>query len=201
MADNGTMAAYAANIEKYRQMVGDLGGNAMLPGFMAHLPDRAAVLDFGCGVGDSAARMQAAGHDVTCIDASPEMAVTAKEVFGLDVRRQSFDELDDVAAFDAIWASFSLLHVPKAIMPDILTRMCRALRSDGIAYIGLKQGVGEQRDDFGRFYAYYEEDELTGLVNGAGLSVFATERDRTAGMSGKIEPCLHITARKTEASP
>ena len=102
MADNGTMAAYAANIEKYQQMVGDLGGNAMLPGFMAHLPDRAAVLDFGCGVGDSAARMQAAGHDVTCIDASPEMAVAAKEVFGLDVRRQSFDQLDDVAAFDAI---------------------------------------------------------------------------------------------------
>ena len=197
MADNGTMAAYAANIEKYRQMVGDLGGNAMLPGFMAHLPDRAAVLDFGCGVGDSAARMQAAGHDVTCIDASPEMAATAKEIFGLDVRRQSFDELDDVAAFDAIWASFSLLHASKSAMPGILARMYRALRDDGIAYIGLKQGIGEQRDDFGRFYAYYEEDELIGLVSGAGMTVVATDRNVMAGMSGRIEPCLHITARKT----
>jgi len=197
MADNGTMAAYAANIEKYRQMVGDLGGNAMLPGFMAHLPDRAAVLDFGCGVGDSAARMQAAGHDVTCIDASPEMAMAAKEFFGLDVRQQSFDELEDVATFDAIWASFSLLHASKSAMPGILARMYRALRDDGIAYIGLKQGIGEQRDDFGRFYAYYEEDELIGLVSGAGMTVVATDRNVMAGMSGRIEPCLHITARKT----
>ena len=196
MADNGTMAAYAANIEKYRQMVGELGGNAKLAGFLGRLQDGSKVLDFGCGVGDSAAHMQSAGHAVTCIDASPEMAATAKEIFGLDVRQQSFDELDEVAAFDAIWASFSLLHVPKAIMPDILARMCRALRSCGIAYIGLKQGGGEQRDDFGRFYAYYQEDELTGLLHAAGLTPFATERDKTAGMSGRIEPCLHITARK-----
>ncbi|MGB1177352.1 MAG: class I SAM-dependent methyltransferase [Candidatus Puniceispirillaceae bacterium] len=196
MADDGTMAAYAANIDRYRRMVGDMGGNAMLPGFLDRLPDAASVLDFGCGVGDSAARMQAAGHDVTCIDASADMVMAAKDVFGLDVRQESFDEFDDVSAFDAIWASFSLLHAPKAAMPDILARIHRALRPDGIVYIGLKQGVGEKRDDFGRFYAYYEESELTGLIRAAGLSPFAIERDDTAGMSGRIEPCLHVTSRK-----
>ena len=197
MADDGTMAAYAANIDKYRRMVGDAGGNPMLPGFIDRLADRSRVLDFGCGVGDSAARMQAAGHDVTCIDASPDMVMAAKEFFGLDVRRQSFDELDDIAAYDAIWASFSLLHAPKAAMPDILARIHRALRRDGIVYIGLKQGVGEERDDFGRFYAYYRENELAGLIRAAGLSPFVTEHDQTTGLSGRIEPCLHITSRKT----
>ena len=198
MADDGTMVAYAANIDRYRQMVGDKGGNPMLSGFIDRLAARSAVLDFGCGVGDSAARMQAAGHDVTCIDASPDMVMAAKELFGLDVRQQSFDDFDDVAAFDAIWASFSLLHAPKSSMPDILARLCRALRRDGIVYIGLKQGSGEERDDFGRFYAYYEEGELTDLIRAAGLSPFATEHDRTAGLSGRIEPCLHITSRKEE---
>ncbi|MEC8643539.1 MAG: class I SAM-dependent methyltransferase [Pseudomonadota bacterium] len=196
MADDGTMAAYAANIDRYRRMVGDTGGNPMLPGFIDRLADRSAVLDLGCGVGDSAARIRAAGHDVTCIDASPDMALAAKELFGLDVQQQSFDEFDDVAAFDAIWASFSLLHAPRVAMPDMLARIHRALRPDGIVYIGLKQGVGEERDDFGRFYAYYEEAELTGLIRAAGLSPFATEHDSTAGLSGRIEPCLHITARK-----
>ena len=198
MADNGTMAAYAANIEKYRRMVGDTGGNPMLPGFIDRLADRSAVLDLGCGVGDSAARIQAAGHDVTCIDASPDMAMAAKELFGLDVRQQSFEELDTVAGFDAIWASFSLLHAPKAAMPGILERIHRALRNNGIIYIGLKQGVGEERDDFGRFYAYYEKAELTGLIRAAGLSPVATEHDSTAGLSGRIEPCLHITSRKEQ---
>ena len=196
MADDGTMAAYAANIEKYRRLVGEMGGNPMLPRFLEHLPGRASVLDFGCGVGDSAARMQTAGHDVTCIDASPDMVAVAKALFGLDVRQQSFDELDDIASFDAIWASFSLLHAPKATMPDILVRMHRALRPGGLVYVGLKQGVGEHRDDFGRFYAYYEEPELTGLLSAAGLSPIAIDHDETAGMSGKIESCLHITSRK-----
>ncbi|MEX0502264.1 class I SAM-dependent methyltransferase [Alphaproteobacteria bacterium LSUCC0719] len=199
MADHGTMAAYAANIDKYRQMVGDMGGNAMLPGFLARLPDNASVLDFGCGIGDSAARIKAAGHDVTCIDASPEMALAARELFGLEVRQQSFDQLDENAAFDAIWASFSLLHAPKATMPDILARIERAMRPGGLVYIGLKQGVGEHRDDFGRFYAYYEADELTDLVTAAGLAPVALDRDRTAGMSGKMEICLHITSRKEAA--
>lgn len=198
MADDGTIAAYAANIERYRRLVGEMGGNAMLPQFLKRLQDKSSVLDFGCGVGDSAARIEAAGHDVTCIDASPEMAATAKEFFGLDVRQQSFDELDDVAGFDAIWASFSLLHAPKSAMPGILARIHRALRPGGLVYIGLKQGVGEYRDDFGRFYAYYEEAELTGLVRTAGLSPIAIDHDETAGMSGKIEPCLHITSRKEE---
>ena len=198
MADDGTMAAYAANIERYRRLVGEMGGNAMLPRFLERLPDKSSVLDFGCGVGDSAARIEAAGHDVTCIDASPDMAATAKEFFGLDVRLQSFDELDDVAGFDAIWASFSLLHAPKAAMPGILARIHSALRPGGLVYIGLKQGVGEHRDDFGRFYAYYDEAELTGLVRAAGLSPIAIDHDETAGMSGKIEPCLHITSQKEE---
>ena len=198
MADDGTMAAYAANIDRYRRLVGDMGGNSMLPRFLDRLPKTASVLDFGCGVGDSAARIQAAGHDMTCIDASPEMAAAAKALYGLDVRQQSFDELDDVAGFDAIWASFSLLHAPKAAVPDILARIHHALRPGGSVYIGLKQGTGEHRDDFGRFYAYYEEAELAGLVRAAGLSPIAIDHDETAGMSGKIEPCLHITSRKEE---
>ena len=196
MADQGTMAAYAANIDTYRNMVDDMGGNALLMDFLARLPDGSAVLDFGCGVGDSAARMQAAGHIVTCLDASPEMAAVAKTSFGLDVRLQSFETLEDVAAFDAVWASFSLLHAPKALMPDILSRIHHALRPGGIVYIGLKAGVGEARDDFGRFYAYYEETELTGLIRTAGLSPFAISRNEIVGMSGRTEPCLHITSRK-----
>ena len=61
MADRETMAAYAANTEAYRQVVSDAGGNSMLDGFLERLPPLARVLDFGCGVGNCAAAMQAAG--------------------------------------------------------------------------------------------------------------------------------------------
>ena len=67
MADQGTMAAYAAHIERYRKLVTDQGGNRRLGGFMARLKPGDAVLDFGCGVGDSAAAMRDAGLDVSCV--------------------------------------------------------------------------------------------------------------------------------------
>ena len=196
MADQETMAAYAVNAKKYRTLVSDGDGNVMLAGFLEQLPPRASILDFGCGVGDSAAVMQAAGHEVRCQDASPQMAAMAHDLFGLKVDVMSFDQLELVAAFDAVWASFSLLHIPKSELPDILARLHRALRPGGLLYIGLKEGSGEQRDQFGRFYAYYMEDELTGHLRSAGLTPVDTTHDDVVGMSGAVEPCLHITARK-----
>ena len=164
MADRETMAAYAANTETYRKVVSDAGGNSMLDSFMEQLPPRARVLDFGCGVGNCAAAMQAAGHLVRCQDASPEMAAMARDLFGLEVEIMSFDKLELETAFDAVWASFSLLHIPKSDLPDILARLHLALRPGGLLYVGLKRGSGEERDRFGRFYAYYEEEELAGHI-------------------------------------
>ena len=54
-------------------------------------------------------------------DASPEMAAMARELFGLEVDIMSFDQLELDASFDAIWASFSLLHIPKSALPDVLS--------------------------------------------------------------------------------
>ena len=196
MADQKTMAAYAANTEKYRKTISDDGNNAMLDRFIEQLPSQASVLDFGCGVGHCAAVIQAAGHVVTCQDASPEMAAMARELFGLEVDIMSFDQLELDAAFDAIWASFSLLHIPKSALPDVLSRLHRALRPGGLLYIGLKQGHGEERDQFGRFYAYYEDAELTGHLEDAGLTPITTIHDHVTGMSGAVEPCFHVTSRK-----
>ena len=61
MVDKDTMAAYAANIEKFRDMVTKIGGNSRLDRFLARLPKGAAILDLGCGVGDSAVRMRNVG--------------------------------------------------------------------------------------------------------------------------------------------
>ena len=139
----------------------------MLDSFMEQLPPRARVLDFGCGVGNCAAAMQAAGHLVTCQDASPEMAAMARDLFGL-VEIMSFDKLELETAFDAVWASFSLLHIPKSDLPDILARLHRT-QARRPSLHRPEKGSGEERDRFGRFYAYYEEEELAGHIRNAAL--------------------------------
>ena len=196
MVDRDTMAAYAANIEKYRNLVTKIGGNSRLNGFLARLTEGAAILDLGCGVGDSAVRMRDAGFAVSCTDASPDMVAMANDLHGLDAVQKSFSELQEDAAYDAVWASFSLLHAPRAEMPANLARIHRAIRPGGLFYMGLKLGTGEARDAAGRFYAYFSEEELRRMLAEAGFSVLTAEPDSMVGLLGSPEPCIHITSAR-----
>ena len=196
MVDEETMAAYAANIEKFRDMVTKIGGNSRLDSFLAKLPEGAEILDLGCGIGDSATQMRDAGFTVSCTDASSEMVAMANELYGLDAVQKSFSELQEEAAYDAVWASFSLLHAPRAEMPANLARIHLAIRPGGRFYMGLKLGVGEARDAARRFYAYFSEEELRRMLAEAGFSVLMAEPDSMVGLLGSPEPCIHITSAR-----
>ncbi|MCV6591402.1 MAG: SAM-dependent methyltransferase, partial [Silicimonas sp.] len=101
-------------------------------------------------------------------------------------------------AYDGIHANFSLLHAPKIEMPGHLGRISRALRPRGVFHIGMKTGTGEARDALGRFYAYYQEDELTALLAAAGLNVIAKDRGREKGLAGTVDPWMILLARKND---
>ncbi|WP_366140686.1 class I SAM-dependent methyltransferase [uncultured Shimia sp.] len=176
MSDKDTLAVYAKAAGDYADRFAriedaDVDQFSDLTAFFALLPDEGLVLDFGCGPGQWAAKIRDAGYRVDGMDASPEMAALAKERFDVDVTIATFDQLEAVEVYDGIWANFSLLHAPKAEMPHHLSRIHHALKPGGAFHIGTKLGEGEQRDHLGRFYSYYTEDELTGLLQGAGFTL------------------------------
>lgn len=193
MSDD-TIRVYDEKAADYARMVDTLKDPA-LEQFMADLPAGAALLDLGCGPGNAAAVMAAAGFAVTAVDASAEMVRLASAVEGITVRQARFDEIDDVDAYDGIWASFSLLHAPKADFPAHLAALKRALRPGGLLFLGLKLGEGEKVDRLGRFYAYYTEPELTGLLEAAGFAVADTRCFEVKGMAGEFEPSIAVFAR------
>ena len=141
MADAQTMQAYADNIAAYKTLVDGMPSNPHLERFITYLPAGAAVLDFGCGVGNSAALMRDAGFAMTCMDASSDMINAAKELYDLEVLQRNFTDLEDIASFDGIWASYSLLHAPKSDMPDILQRIHAALQPDIDHAAGPERGM------------------------------------------------------------
>ena len=192
MSDTETLAVYAAQADKYANLVDSEGVDKNLKTFTESLSAGSTALDWGCGVGNSTAYMRQHGIDVTSTDASPAFAEKAKELFGINVRVETFAELQDVALYDGIWASFSLLHAPKAEMPSHLSAAHRALKPKGRFAIGLKVGQGENRDEIGRFYAYYEEDELIGLLNQAGFTVTDQDRGETIGLDGQMWPWIVV---------
>ena len=66
--------------------------------------------------------------------------------------------------FDGVWACASLLHCPKSEFSSALENIILALKPEGCAYISLKKGDGELFDDKGRYFSFYQQAELEGLL-------------------------------------
>lgn len=197
MADAQTLAVFAKRAADYANRFGKTGGGPHVKAFLSELVPGARILDLGCGPGHTAAEMKRAGFEVEAWDASPELARLAPEANGVDVRVATFDDLSDIARFDAVYANFSLLHAPKSAMPGHLARIARALKPDGVLHVGLKTGTGEARDGIGRFYAYYAEDEIVALIEDAGFRVIRHATGEEAGLDGAVAPWIILLARKT----
>lgn len=193
-ADGDTLAFYQSNADAY---AGWAKPNPRLGAFLALLPPGATVLELGCGAGSDSAQMLAAGFDVHPTDGSAEMAAQASRRLGRPVATLLFHELDEQGAYDAVWASFCLLHVPRAGLPDVLTRVWRALRPGGHLYASFKGGEAEGRDKLGRYYSYPSQDWLRGTFQAAGAwGSFAIEVSEDRGYDGAPAMILHIVAQK-----
>jgi SAM-dependent methyltransferase len=131
--------------------------------FLALLPPRASILDVGCGSGRDGKRFKDLGHDVSLVEPSDELARLAEALVGQPVLRSRFQELGFGEEFDGVWASASLLHVPRADMDDVLGRLWRALRPGGVLYASFKHGEGE-RVRHGRFFNSYTEASFAALI-------------------------------------
>lgn len=193
--DAETLAAYQARAEDYATMVQSDKPGRVLARFIERLPPGARVLDLGCGPGHAAALMRAAGLDVDPVDASPAMIAIARDRHALPARLGGFDDPLVAAAYHAVWANFSLLHAPRAALPRHLDAIERALKPGGLFHIGMKLGVGEDRDAFGRFYCYHSRDELAGLLSAAGFTILFEDTRTEAGLSGVPAPGITILAR------
>lgn len=197
MSDAQTLKAYAEAAARYAAgfaRTKNTDQEADYAAFIALLPPNARVLDLGCGPGHWTARMRGDGYRAEGMDASPEMASQAAASYGLEVKVQDFAALNATAAFDGIWANFSLLHAPKREFPAHLQRIHRALRPKGALSLGMKLGDGEARDSLGRFYAYYSEDALLALLQAAGFSVVKTRCGNGKGLAGQDETFVVVTA-------
>nr|WP_319948971.1 methyltransferase domain-containing protein [uncultured Shimia sp.] len=194
MSDRETLKVYDAQAHEYAALTESEARNTQLMAFIQRLPTKAHVLDLGCGPGHCAATMAQAGMIVTATDASAEMVTLANAHEGVCARQATFDDLVEHATYDAIWANFSLLHAPRADMPRYLAACVRALKPNGVFHIGLKLGDGEARDALGRFYTYYSQDELLGLLQMAGLTVINIQTGRTKGLDGTMADWIIVTS-------
>jgi cyclopropane fatty-acyl-phospholipid synthase-like methyltransferase len=196
-SDRKTLSFYDASAAEYAGQDMPASEYERLEHFMAKLPEGGKVMDLGCGGGWAAAYMAKAGFTVTAIDGSPGIAAEAARLAGFTVKVQRFDEIDEVGAYDGIWSNYALHHVPRGDLPAILTSLSIALRPSGVLFLTVKGGKGQGRDRLQRFYAYYTEDELSGLITSAGpLDIFWRDNWSGRGFDGTPSKMIAFMARK-----
>jgi cyclopropane fatty-acyl-phospholipid synthase-like methyltransferase len=195
MPKDETSAFYDANAETYASRERRLPATR-LDAFLAALPPGARILELGCGGGQDSAYMLKKGFDVTPTDGSPELAKQAEKLIGRPVTVMRFQDLENVNTFDGVWAEASLLHVPRAELPDVFTRIHRALKPGAPLHASFKSGEAEGHDDLGRYYNYPSVDWLTECLSSRGWRDIALSEADGGGYDGKPTRWLHLTARK-----
>jgi ubiquinone/menaquinone biosynthesis C-methylase UbiE len=176
-------AAYDQLAARFERLNAEMPQSLVLLGsrLLAQVGRAPQILDVGCGPGRDMAWFEARGASTTGIDVSTEMlARAASRASGhlaqMDMRRLKFPD----ASFDAVWVIASLLHIPKVEAPQALSELRRVVRERGFVAVGVKRGAGEAWQDVSdgarRLFAYYEPDELTGLLAQANLEADSVHR-------------------------
>lgn len=157
-------AYYNQNAQVYCEETRAFEVDELYKPFLSLLPPSAHILDLGCGSGRDSKAFTALGYAVTAVDGSPEIAACASTYLGQAVDVVTFQTLMYDDQFDGVWASASLLHCPRAQLPDALERVGRALKDGGVAYMSFKWGEGDRLDDRGRYFTNQTVDSLASLI-------------------------------------
>ncbi len=168
-----TIDTYDEVAEKYCKMTMERGDRGfqeeMIEETLSMIPGEAVVLDLGCGDGRDTGYMHAKGVRVVGLDLSKSMIALAKKkyprcdlVYG-DMRKTCFP--DD--KFDCVWASASIIHIPKDELDVMASEIRRTLKDHGIFVFSFKEGEGEGYVDTSmgkRYFSYYRLEEIENMM-------------------------------------
>jgi 2-polyprenyl-3-methyl-5-hydroxy-6-metoxy-1,4-benzoquinol methylase len=167
---------------------------------IVRLPEKARVLDLGCGAGVPVVRdLAARGFDVVGVDGSSRQIELAREnapkaeLIQADMTNIDFSP----ASFDAIAAFYSITHVPREEHPILFRRIADWLKPGGplIASLGSKQCAGWTGEWLGAemFFSHYDSGTNRRLVCDAG---FAIEHAEVVVQDDEDEQFLWVVARR-----
>lgn len=118
--------------------------------FEKHTKGKTTLLDVGCGPGRDL-KYFANKFDVTGVEPSSVLAEYAKSYAGVPVYNSTLEELKTSKCYDMIWACASLLHIPRASLPQAFVKIYEHLNLEGIVYCSFKYGTKEEIRDIRHF--------------------------------------------------
>jgi SAM-dependent methyltransferase len=186
-----TTATYDLVVDDYAARNGTPSPDllAFQAAFAGALPGQRVVADVGCGPGHHTAWFAARGVRAFGVDRSAGMAARARSA-GVPVVRGDLRALPlRDASLDGVWASASLLHVPRPDVPATLREWRRCLRDGGLLGLSTSLGGTEGWEDvpyaaaappgdapLRRWFVHHDRDPLLAAVEAAGFAVRDTAK-------------------------
>ncbi len=158
-----TIQFYQDNADDFFEGTVNVDMSNIYQHFTKNLSKGALILDAGCGSGRDTKAFLDMGYYVEAFDASSELVSRASEYTGIKVQHALFNDVDSIEKYDAIWCCASLLHVPEIELPEILSKLSKALKPNGVWYVSFKYG-DNQREKDGRSFTDINEQRLTKLI-------------------------------------
>jgi SAM-dependent methyltransferase len=183
--DNLTIDIYNKNAAEYANLDIDKVSLKAYHDFSNILPKNGLVLDYGCGPGYFAKKFLADGFRVDAFDASEKMIEIASRETQVNCWLGNFKSFRATTLYDGIWANFSLLHAQKKEITPLIRTIFKSLKPHGLFSIGLKLGTGEKRDEIGRKYSYFEEQEINKILSNEGFYHISHHLGEAKGLDGE----------------
>ena len=165
-----TIAFYEQNAKAFYESTVTVKAEALYQEFLPLLPDKAYILDAGCGSGRDALAFLKKGYQVTAFDGSKRLAERASLLTGIKVKVALFLSFESEYQFDGIWACASLLHVPENQLVETFTHLAAYLKDIGYFYCSFKYGAGEC-DREGRHFTHLVEPKLASILTETPLEI------------------------------
>ncbi|MCH1940420.1 class I SAM-dependent methyltransferase [Holdemania massiliensis] len=163
MDSEKTLSYYNINAKKFTDGTINVDFSKTQNRFLEMLDSSAAILDFGCGSGRDTKYFLEKGYYVDAIDGSEELCKIASVYTGIEVKCMLFQELDVMEKYDAIWACSSILHLSRMELVDVMGKMARAIKLNGLIYTSFKYGTFEGERN-GRYFIDMNEDGIEALI-------------------------------------
>ncbi|MFS8102832.1 class I SAM-dependent methyltransferase [Lentzea alba] len=121
-----------------------------LAAFADRLPDGARVLELGCGAGVPCTLQLSERFDVLGVDMSAQQLDLARSnVPGARFEKADMTALDfPDGSFDGICAFYSILHVPRAEQPALISKIARWLKPGGYFLASLGTGTPDVTENW-----------------------------------------------------
>ncbi|MGE4349917.1 MAG: class I SAM-dependent methyltransferase [Candidatus Berkiella sp.] len=157
---------YDKNTQEFYERTANHDMSESYNAFLLLLPNKANILDAGCGPGRDARYFMNRGHNVMAFDASIEMVNFCTKLTEQPALHLKLQDITFQNQFDGIWANASLLHVPFNELRSTFKKFNEALKSQGILYASFKYGNEIERKAEGRIFYDLNETKLIPYLDG-----------------------------------